>query len=186
MTYRFTERWQTSIADRLKRAIPGENSAELDTALQLLEQRDRQLEDYLNIVDGFAQGWRGDGFAGAVGPVSTVETVLNTSSAFDAARARRVKVSVNLTNTFTVLNDLFSYNIRRGTTIGGTLIKSFSRHVLVAGGLWTPVELFTTDLPPAGSTQYVVTVIRASGTGACTTVADASSTNEILVEDIGT
>lgn len=133
-----------------------------------------------------ALGWRGAGTGVAVGPIAAVETVINTSSAYISPGGRRVKISVEFSNTFTVLNDLFGYVIRRGTTIAGTAIKTRTSHVLVAGGLWTPFDFFVTDIPPAGSTQYVITAVRASGTGSCTTIADGSSNNTILVEDIGT
>lgn len=130
-------------------------------------------------------GWVAAGTGGAVGPIGAVETIISASSFFQAAGARKVKITADLTNTFTVNNDLMQYNIRRGSTIAGVLVAAFLRHVLVAGGLWTPVDLFAVDTPPAGNTQYIVTALRASGTGSCTTISNASSNNSILVEDIG-
>lgn len=48
MTFLFTDRWQTSIGNALRRAIPNRDDTDLGLALQLLEQRDRVLERFVN------------------------------------------------------------------------------------------------------------------------------------------
>lgn len=122
---------------------------------------------------------------GSVVTSGTTEIVLHTSTAFTAVANRRIRITSYLSGQLSVLNDTFSFRVRRGTTIAGTLIGTKNVQCSVGGGYVIPYTFVTTDTTSAGSLQYVLTVVRTGGTGTFTSLADATSDNQILTEDMG-
>jgi hypothetical protein len=117
----------------------------------------------------------------------TTELLFIQGNAYTAVANRRIRITATLSGYGSNATDQFIFNVRAGTTVAGTLIGTGHRVTVGASAAYseTPITFFDLVSPAAGTRQYLVSCVRASGSGTYT-IEDADvRTNWILTEDMG-
>lgn len=95
--------------------------------------------------------------------------------------SRRIRITVELSLSSSVANDVPSLRIKEGTT----QLQSREEHLGSVVGALAAISASVVLTPTAGSHTYKATLVRAVGTGTLVVNASATAPAFLLVEDIG-